>query len=224
MSNPGIGHNNPPDAMAEIQSRHDDLFSEIANWADGVPVENEGQMQAVDGLIAMIKSVDAEAKAAKEAEYRPHKTACDMVVARWKPFIDDLERQKVALLAVVDPFKRKLAAERDAERRRMEAEAREAMRKAEMAALEARSGDLEAMRTADALAETARAAVESAHDAPRVKGLRTFTIRTIDDGVACARWVWANDRDAMMTFLDDYVRRCDALPDGVTERKEKRAV
>ena len=44
-------------------------------------------------------------------------TAGDAVIARWKPFLDDLTRQKNGLTAAVDQFKRKLAAEKEAARR-----------------------------------------------------------------------------------------------------------
>ena len=219
-----IGHNNPPDPLEVIQSAHDGLFLEVNNWADGTPVASEDQMKAVDGLIRAVKDVEAEAKAAKEEEYRPHKASCDAVVERWKPFLADLERQRKCLTAAVDGFKRKLAEEREAERRAKEAAAREAMRAAEAAIRSADEANLEAQREAEAAMAAAREAQAAAKSVEAVKGLRTFTVREITDGTACARWIWVNDREALMGFLGDYVKRCAALPDGVVERTEKRAV
>ena len=219
-----LGHNNPPDPIEVIQSAHDALFVEVGNWTDGTAVESEAQMKAVDDLLKQIKGVETEAKAAKEDEYRPHKAACDAVVARWKPFLDDLDRQRKCLTAAVDGFKRKLAEVREAERRAKEAEAREAMRKAEEAARAANMADLEAQREAAAAIEAAREAQEAAKAVEAVKGLRTFTVREITDGTACARWIWQNDREALLGWMTAYVKNCTALPDGVTERKEKRAV
>lgn len=219
-----IGHNNPPDPMEQIQAANDSLFIEVANWADGQPVENEDQMKAVDLLIKAVKEVEAEAKKAKEDEYRPHKAACDAVVARWKVFLDDLDRQKKCLTSAVDGFKRKLAEDREAGRRAKEAAAREAMRRAEESARAANDADIEAQREAAAAIETARAAQKAAKEVEGVKGLRTFVIREIADGAACARWIWSNDRPAIMEFMETYVKRADRLPDGVTERTEKRAV
>ena len=124
-----IGGNHPPepiDPMEAIQAHYDDTFSEVANWLDGSPVENEAQMKAVDALLASVKDAEKDAKAAKEDEYRPHKAAGDAVIARWKPFLDDLDRQKKCLAATVDAFKRKLAAEK--------AEAEDATESAEPAA------------------------------------------------------------------------------------------
>lgn len=221
---PQIGHNNPPSPIEAIQSAYDGVFSEVANWLDGSPVENEAQMVEVDKLLAAVKDAEKEAVAAKEDEYRPHKAACDGVVARWKPFLDDLGLQKKGLAAAVDGFKRRLAEARDAERRAKEAEAREAMRKAEAAARVADAANLDAQRDAAAAIEAARVAQQAAKDVEGVKGLRTYTVREIIDGVACARWIWANDRPAIMEFMDAYVKRAASLPDGVTERKEKRAV
>ena len=219
-----IGHNNPPDAIETIQAAYDSVFSEVANWLDGTAVENEAQMAAVDSLLKSVKECEKEAVAAKEDEYRPHKAACDGVVSRWKPFLDDLALQKKGLTAAVDSFKRKLAEAKEAERRAKEAEAREAMRKAEEAAKKANAADLEAQREAAAAIEAARVAQQAAKDVESVKGLRKFTIREITDGVACARWIWANDRAAIMEFMDAYVKRASTLPDGVTERTERRAV
>lgn len=219
-----IGHNNPPDPIEVIQSAYDAVFSEVANWLDGSPVENEGQMREVDKLLASVKEAEKEAVAGKEDEYRPHKAACDAVVARWKPFLDDLSLQKKGLAAAVEGFKRKLAEAKEAERRAKEAAASEAMRKAEEAARAANLADLEAQREASAAIDAARAAQQAAKDVETVKGLRTFTVRDIVDGVACARWIWTNDRPAIMDFMEAYVKRADRLPDGVTERKEKRAV
>jgi hypothetical protein len=141
----GPGHNNPPDAIDEIRAQFADTLSEVENWLDGGAVENEGQMRAIDALLASVKEARTAADNGKEAEYRPHKLACDLVVARWKPLLDDLDRMKKGLAAAVTAFKNRLAAEKEAERRRayeeFEAKRREAMaaqRAADMANLEER--------------------------------------------------------------------------------------
>ena len=54
-----IGHNNPPDPIEVIQSAYDAVFSEVANWLDGSPVENEGQMREVDKLLASVKEAES---------------------------------------------------------------------------------------------------------------------------------------------------------------------
>lgn len=36
-----IGHNCPPtDTLEDVQSKHDDLFAEVANWLDGAPARS----------------------------------------------------------------------------------------------------------------------------------------------------------------------------------------
>ena len=146
-----IGGNHPPepiDPMEAIQAQYDDTFAEVANWLDGSPVENEAQMKAVDALIANVKDAEKAAKEAKEAEYRPHKAAGDAVIARWKLFLDDLERQRKGLAAAVDGFKRKLAAEKAEAERKARAEAEAKMRAAREAEERANAADLEAQRAA----------------------------------------------------------------------------
>ncbi len=223
-----IGHNQGPelDPMLAIQAAYDEVFAEVANWLDGGKVETEAQMKAVDSLMVSIKDCEKEAAAAKEDEYRPHKAACDAVVTRWKPFLADLERQRKGLAAAVDTFKRALAAEKEAARKEAERLAWEATRAAQEAARKAADTDLEAQREAAAAMEAAEAAQALANAAKKdtVKGLRTYTVREITDGVACARWLWLHDRDAMLEYMAERVKRLQALPEGVTERTEKRAV
>lgn len=222
-----IGGNNPPDPMEDIQARYDDTFAEVANWLDGLPVEDEAQMKAVDALLAAVKDAEKDAKAAKEDEYRPHKDAGDAVIARWEPFLDDLDRQKKGLTAAVDGFKRKLAAEKAEAERKARAEAWEATRAAREAAEAANAADLEAQRAAaDAkrVAEEAQArAAAAAKDT--VKGLRAHTDYVVLDGTGLARWMWQNARDELEGFMADYARRNKLVLPGIVEaRTERRAV
>lgn len=222
-----IGHNGGPiDALEAVQSKHDDLFAEVANWLDGGKVEAEDQMRAVDALLAGVKDAEKEAKDAKENEYRPHKAAGDAVIARWKPFLDDLTRQKNGLTAAVDQFKRKLAAEKEAARRKAEAEAWEATRAARDAAAAANAADLEAQRAAaeaQRQAEEAQARAKAA-EKDTVKGLRAVTEHVVVDGTGFARWLWQNDRPALEAFMGEYARRNKInLPGIVEARTERRA-
>jgi hypothetical protein len=225
-----IGHNNPPDAIDEIREKFADTLSEVENWLDGGAVENEGQMKAVDALLAAVKEARTAAEEGKEAEYRPHKAACDAVVARWKPVLEDLDRMKKGLAAAVTAFKNKLAAEKEAERRRAYEEAEAKRREAEAAQRAADMANLEERRRADELAAQAREAERAAQAAKKdtVKGLRTYHVPEIVDGTALARWIWVNDRPAMQEFLTAYVERKTREGvrgiAGVEVRTEKRAV
>lgn len=220
-----IGGNNPPvDPMEAIQEQYDNTFLMVANWLDGSPVETEAQMIEVDSLLASIKDAEKDAAAAKEAEYRPHKAAGDKVIARWKPFITDLDRQRKGLTAAVDTFKRKRAAELAEEKRIKEAEARQKMREAEEAAKLAAENDLDAQREAAAKMEAAQGAQRDAKAVQSVKGLRTYTVTEIVDGKTLINWIAQNDKEALMDFMRDYATKAaDELP-GVRRYQEKRAV
>ncbi|MDF1685323.1 MAG: hypothetical protein P1U50_00925 [Parvibaculaceae bacterium] len=205
-----IGHNNPPSPMEQVQANYDDTFIEVGNWADGSEVENEQQLSAVEELVKQIKAATKDAKAAKEQEYRPHKEAGDAVVAEWKPFLEDLDRQRRCLLAAIDPYKKKLAAAKAEKERLAREEAERIAHEAQQAALAAReSSDLEAARAAQEKADEAAKAKKLANKAGRdtVKGMRTIRTPNITDPRACINWINTNDKPALQAFMDDYVRR-----------------
>lgn len=223
---PSMGHNNPPDPIDEALAPFGDVISEAENWADGAAVENEAQMKAVDALIKGIKDAEKAAADGKEAEYRPHKAAGDAVIARWKPTLDDLARLRKCLVAAVDGFKRRLAAEKaEAERKaREEAEAKlraaqEAHRLADAANIEAQRAAAEAEREAEAA--RIRAAV-AAKDT--VKGLRLTWFHEVTDTSALLRWINKHDRAALDAFCEDYARthRTDGIArDGMRAWQER---
>lgn len=224
-----IGHNNPPDPMEVIQAEYDDVFAETPNWLDGTPVENAAQMKCVDALLARIKDAERDAKDRKEEEYRPHKAAGDAVIARWKPLLDDLERQRKGLIACVDGYKRKEAAAKEEARRKAEAEAWEKTRAAREAAERANASDLEAQRAADAAIREAEEAQKRAAVAAKdtVKGLRAHTDYIVIDRTAFARWLWGDTegRAAFEAWQDEYARRNKLeIPGAVEARTERRTV
>lgn len=225
-----IGGNHPPepiDPMEAIQAQYDDTFAEVANWLDGSPVENEAQMKAVDALSANIKDAEKAAKEAKESQYRPHKAAGDAVIARWKPFLDDLERQRKGLTAAVDIFKRKLAAEKAEAERKARAEAEARMRSAREAAERANAADLEAQRAAAMAKAEADEAVRAAREASKdtVKGLRTHTVTEVLAMTEWARKAWIDHREECEAFFAELARKHRPHIPGIVEtRTERRAV
>jgi hypothetical protein len=224
-----IGHNHPPDPIDEALAPYGDAISEAEAWLDGAKVENEGQMKAVDALLAEVKAARKAVDAARDTVTKPLHDAWKAEVARWKPTQDDLDRIVKGLVAAVDVFKRKLAEEREAARRAAERAAWEAAEAARIAAQAADPANLEDQRAAarkQAEAEAAQAAAAEAAKAG-VKGLRTYTIRTVDDPLIFARWVWLNDRPAYEAWLQTYLDKMPMTPPagcGATERKERRAV
>jgi len=222
-----IGHNCPPDPIDAATAPYADAIEEAANWLDGAPVETEGQMRAVDALLAQIKAWRKDLDAAKKSATAPLHDAWKREMARWKPTEDDQQRVEKGLVAAVDGFKRRLAAEKDAARREAERAMWQAAEEARRAAEAAQASDLEAQRAAaekHAIFEAAQAAAKVA-EADKVKGLRTYAVTEIVDGTAFARWLWQNDRSALVVFMEDYARLHRLHIPGVVEtRQERRAV
>jgi hypothetical protein len=103
-SNPALGHNNPPDPIDEALAPFSDAISEAENWLDGEPVENEEQMKAVDAILADIRKAGTALASAQKSSTAPLHDAWKAEIARWKPTVDDIERMKKGLAALVDPF------------------------------------------------------------------------------------------------------------------------
>lgn len=222
-----IGHNNPPDPLDEALKPYGDALSEAENWLDGTAVENEGQMKAVDTILKQIKAAEKAVKDAEESEAKPIYDQWKAAKARYAPTLDDLTRIKKGLVAVVDAFKRKLAAEKAEAERKARAEAEAARRAAEEAARQASASDIEAQRKAAEAKQAADLAMAQAAAASKdtVKGMRTVTRYEITDHRALLHWIAANDRDAITAFIEEYARRNhrDIKADGLKVWQEKEA-
>lgn len=204
-----MGGNNPPDPIETVIAEYDATLTEAQVWCDGEPVENEGQMQAVDALLKDFKSYkSALAKAGKERTDPLHK-AWKAEVAAVKIYTDDADRIQKALVATVADFKAKLAEEkRKAEQEAWEA-AQKAKREAEAKARAAQAADLEAQRE---VAEAKAAAIEAEKAAQRqskdgVKGMRTVTHHEITDMRDFINWIARHDKEAMAEFATEYARK-----------------
>ena len=204
-----IGGNVPPDPLDEALAPFGDFITEAESWLDGKAVENEGQMKAVDALLKQIKAADKAVTEAREAEAKPLHDAWKSAIARYKPTQDDLGRIKNGLVAIVDSFKRKLAAEKADAERKARAEAEEAARKAREAAMQADAANIEAQRAAAAAQAEAEEAQRRAALAAKdtVKGMRTVTRYEITDHRALLNWIARNDREAITGFIEEWARR-----------------
>lgn len=223
-----IGHNLPPDIIDETLAPFGDVISEAENWLDGQKVETESQMKAADALLKGIKAARKAVDEARDLSTKPLHDAWKGEVARWKPTQDDLDRLAKGLVALLDEFKRKLAAEKAEAARKAEAEAWEKARAAQEAARLADAGNIEEARAAAAAMEEAEAAQKAAMAASKdtVKGLRTVTLYEITDHKALLNWIARNDRDAITAFIEDYARKehkVIANADGIRVWTEKQA-
>lgn len=204
-----IGDNNPPDPIDEALAPFGDAIAEAENWLDGEAVESEDQMQAVDDILKQIRKAGTALTAAEESAALPLHDAWKTEKARWKPTIEDIGRMKTGLAALVNDFKKKLAAQKAEEQRLANLEAARLRREAEEAARKAAAGNIEEQREAAAKADAFKAAEKEAQAAKKdtVKGLRTVTKYEIDDHRAALHDIAANDRDAVTAFIEEYVRR-----------------
>lgn len=202
-------HNNPPDPIDAALAPFGDAISEAENWLDGSPVENEGQMKAVDSLLSSIKAAKKAVTEAEESEAKPLYDQWKAAKARFAPTLADLDRIAKGLVAIVDGFKRKLAAEKaEAARQAQEAMWR-AAREAEEAARKANAGNIEDMRNAAAMNDAFAEAEERARaaEADTVRGMRQVTRYEVTDHRALLHWIAANRRDDLTAFIDDWARR-----------------
>lgn len=209
MTLAAIGHNMPPDPIDTALAPYGGAISEAENWLDGAPVENEAQMQAVDALLRDIKAAKKAVTEAEESEAKPIYDQWKAVKARFAPTITDLDRIAKGLVAIVDGFKRRLAAEKAEAERKARAEAEAKMRAAAEAARAADAGNIEAQRAAASAQAEAEAAANAAALASKdtVKGLRKVTRYEITDHRALLHWIAANRRDDLTAFIDDWARR-----------------
>jgi DNA-binding helix-hairpin-helix protein with protein kinase domain len=149
--------------------------------------------------------------AAQKSESAPLHDAWKASLARFKPTIEDLGRQAKGLAALVDGFKRKLAAEKRAAERAAWEAAEKARKEAAAKAAAADAANIEEQREADEARRLAQEAEKEAQLARRgakdVKGLRTVTRHEIESHKGALHWIAANDQDALTAFIEDYVRR-----------------
>lgn len=204
-----IGDNNPPDPIDEAVAPFGDAIAEAENWLDGKPVENEAQMIAVDAILADIRSAGTAIAKAQKDSTAPLHDIWKAEIARWKPTVDDIERLKKGLAALVDPFKRKLAAEKEAIKRAAYEEANRKERAASEAAATADASNIETQREIAAMQADTQAAKQAAADANKdtVKGLRTVTHFEVTNYSDLLRWMNANARDVLDAAALEYVRR-----------------
>lgn len=202
-------HNSPPDPIDEALAPYGDAIEEAENWLDGSPVETESHMKAVDAIIKEIRSAKGDLAKAKKSATAPLHDAWKAEIARWKPTEDDIERRLKGLAACVDPFKRKLAAEKEAAKRAAYEEARRKEEEARRAAQQAAAADYASQVEADRLASEAVEAKKAASAANKdtVKGLRTVTRYEIEDHRALLHWIASNRRDDITAFIEEWARK-----------------
>jgi hypothetical protein len=208
-----MGDNNPPaeivDPMEVAIAAFNDDREEAETWLDGKKVENQGQLDSVEALYVAMREAEKELEAAKEGEYRPHKTKCDDVVAKYKPALKDYADIIKGLVELVGPYKKKVADEVAAKEKAAWDEARRLEREAAAKIAVADTSNIEQMREAQAAKLEATDAQKEARSVAKSKPkrMRKVTRYEIKDRKAALHWIAAQDRDAMTAFIEDYVKR-----------------
>jgi hypothetical protein len=195
------------------------LIDEARNFADGEPVSNQGQADAVSALIESLRIAAKDADAERVRENKPHDDAKAAVQAKYAPLIADPKNKnpgKVwkaidALKACLQPYLAAL----DAEKREAERVAREAADKAAKDAADAMraaaANDLQAREQAEALIAAAEvmqgvakaAAGDKAHatGGSRAMGLRSVWKAELKDAQIAAGFFWKRDPSVFNAFL-----------------------
>lgn len=203
-----IGHNSQ-DPMDECLVPFTDVMAEAQLWLDGHKVENEQQMNAVDTLIKGMKGARKAVDEARDRETKPLHEAWKGEVARWKPTQDDLDMQVKGLVALVDDFKRILAAEKARIARAAWDKAEAERKAAEALVARADVSDIEAQREAKQAMEAAdlARAQASAASNDKVRGMRSVTKYEVTDHRALLNWIAQNARADITAFIDEWARK-----------------
>lgn len=242
-----IGHNNPPSPFEDIETKINDLYDEAKQWLDGEPVDSQGQADALNTLINMIRDAEKEADTLRKDEAAPHDEAKAEIQARFNVLIGKTKSVKGktvlalgAAKAALTPWLEKLDAEkREAERVARE-EAEEARRLAQAAMALSEPEDLASREQAEALVGKAKTADITARLATKDKahanggtgratGLRSYYTAEINDKTTFARWLWTNRKSEMDGFLSEMAGKIvsqnhDQDIPGVTIHEERKAV
>lgn len=213
-------HHIPNATPFDLIAEHlEGLISEARNFADGEPVANQGQADAVSALIESLRIAAKDADAERVRENEPHDKAKAAVQAKYAPLIADPKNKNpgkvwtaiAALKACLQPFLAKL----DAEKREAERIAREAADKAAKDAAEAMraaaANDMAGRERAEALVNDAEAAQKAADAAAKDKahatggsramGLRSVWTAKLTDPQVAAGFFWKQDATAFNAFL-----------------------
>lgn len=180
MTEPSIGHNQPPPFEA-IGLHIEDLFQLVSDTLAGVDaVQNDEQDAALDELLDEFRKARKTADGERDAEKRPHDEASKAVQAKWKPYLERCDMATAEIKAKLTPYRAAKIAARD-EAIRIARETAEATQKAAQEALR-QSDDLEAKFVAEEQLKEAAKLTAAANRADRSStGLRTSWIAEITD-------------------------------------------
>lgn len=185
----------------EITLEIEDLFSEASNWADGTPIENQQQCDALDTLDKSLLDAGKRLDALRVEEKRPLDDQVQAIQDRYNPFIQPKKGKVDLARAALNPVR---AAWKERERQRKEAAAAKAREEAEAARVEAErlmresAGNLEARVDAEHMLNSAKLAERDAKKADKAAttglGLRTTYQVEVTDLNEAIKHYWKTNR------------------------------
>lgn len=216
-----IGGNSPPLTPYEICLKEiDDLYDEASLWLDGAKVDSPELADGIGNLMGLLRAAVAKADAARIVEKKPHDDKITEIQDRYNALIGDTKKVKGKAIRGIEACKAALQPWLDAERKRIDEEARLAreaaekkQREAEEALRAADAANLAARAEAEELVTEAKAETTEANKAERKTatvggsmgvraiGLRTVWTATMTDMRAAGRHYWTTAPDAMREFL-----------------------
>lgn len=213
-----IGHNSGPDPFEAHRVNIEDLFSEAKNWLDGDPIASQEAADKVQQLLRMIQEAHKAADAERVKENIPFDEGKAEVQAKYAPLIADTKSVKGktvlatgACKKALSPWLAKVAAEQAAAAKALRDAAEVVAAKAAEAMRQAPADDLTARETAEDAVSTAKAAEQAARAAgkarPQASGYgRAATLRdnwqpSLVDAQAAARHYWTINPQAFNAVL-----------------------
>ena len=194
----------------EVCLEIDDLYDEVANFADGAPIESQEQCDALDKLDKALLDADKRREVIRKEEARPFDEGKAAVQAKHNPVKDKVARARDVISKPRAAWKAKVAAEKEAAAAAAAREAEEKRRAAEEA-MRASRGDLAAREEAEDLLADAKAAEKQAKRADKAAttgtGLRTYWYSELADLDAAVRHYWSRDREAFEQLVKDLAAR-----------------
>lgn len=219
----------------EVALEIDDLYSEAANWADGKPIENQEQCDALDALDKALLDAGKRLDALRVEEKRPLDEQVQAIQDRYNPYVQPKKGRVDVARSCLNPLR---AAWKERERQRKEAEAQKAREEAEAVRAEAErlmresSGNLVAREEAEHMLSGAKLAEKDAKKATRAAetglGLRTSYDVAVTDLNEAVKHFWKTDRGSFETLVQtlaaEDVRRGSRSIPGITITEVRKAV
>jgi hypothetical protein len=219
----------------EIVLEIEGLYDEAKNWADGTPIENQAQCDALDVLDKKLLDASKRLDALRVEEKRPLDEQVQAIQDRYNPLIQPRRGKVDMARSALNPVR---AAWKEAERKRKEAialkarlDAEEERRKADEA-IRASAGNLEARERAEEQLESAKYA-EGVADRQEKRattglGMRTTYRPEITDLNAAIKHYWAARRDdfaaLVLSLAESDVRAGKRTIPGFTIHEERKAL